>query len=387
MIQIYEKEKCCGCSACAQKCPKHAIKMQKDQEGFLYPIVDITRCVECGLCENVCPEIKPAIVSDHTQVYACYRNDFDKRIQSASGGIFAVMAENILRAGGVVFGAAFDENWNIRHIAIEQEDQLQMLQGSKYVQSVIGKTYKQAEKALRDGRKVLFSGTPCQIQGLRRYLGKDYENLMLVDLICHGVPSNDIWQAYLKEISKGRKIVSFIPRDKSKGIENAPLVFEFENGDFLREKYDKNVYISGFNQNLYLRPSCHTCSFKGIDRCSDITIGDFWGLGDYKPEFSDQYGISAVLIHTETGKKIFEKIRGAVALVECKAEMLSPQNPCVLASVQPHVERTRFFELMPEQGFRVTVKKLLRPSIRQRMNKAFKVPRYYIWVVKQKLKR
>lgn len=387
MIQIYEKEKCCGCSACAQKCPKHAIEMKKDQEGFLYPTVDMSRCVECGLCENICPEIKPAIVSDYTQVYACYCNDFDKRIKSASGGIFAVIAENILRVGGVVFGAAFDENWNVRHIAIEKKEQLQMLQGSKYVQSFIGETYKQAEKELQYGRKVLFSGTPCQIQGLCRYLGKNYENLILVDLICHGVPSNDIWQSYLGEISEGRKIVSFISRDKSKGIENAPLIFEFENGKLLREKYNKNIYISGFSQNLYLRPSCHVCSFKGVDRCSDMTIGDFWGLTDYKPEFGDQYGVSAVLIHTEKGKKIFDKLQEEITSIKCEAEMISPQNPCLLTSVQPHVERTRFFELMPEQGFLVTVKKLLRPSIKQRMNKAFKIPRYYIWVVKRKLRR
>ena len=386
MIQIEKKEQCSGCSACAKRCPKHAIKMEKDREGFYYPAIEKSLCVECGLCEMVCPQTHPAVCSKETQVYACYRNDFGKRLKSASGGIFAVMAEYVMRMGGVVFGAAFDEQWNLKHIGIEKIDQLPILQGSKYVQSVIGETYRQAEEALKNGRIVLFSGTPCQIQGLHCFLGKQYENLISVDMICHGVPSNDIWQLYLAEISKGRKLLSFTQRDKSEGIGNAPLVFEFENGDIIREKYNSNIYISGFRKNLYLRPSCHVCSFKGFNRCSDLTIGDFWGLADYKPEFGDQYGISVLLIHTLRGKSIFDDIQDEITAVECEPDMISPQNPCILTPVEPHIYREKFFEECTQKGFYTTVKQLLRPSTKERFKKKFEIPMYYLWVVKNKLK-
>lgn len=386
MIQICKKEKCCGCSACAQKCPQNAIEMKKDQEGFLYPTVYSLRCVECGLCENVCPEINAATVFDNTQVYACYRRDFAKRIQSASGGIFAVMAESILKDRGVVFGAAFDENWMVRHIAVEQIEQLPILLGSKYVQSVVGETYKQAEKALKEGRKVLFSGTPCQIQGLHKYLGRSYENLFSVDLICHGAPSNDIWQLYLKEISKGRKIKSVVVRDKSNGIDNAPMVFRFDNGELFQEKYNKNTFLAGFNKNLYLRPSCYACPFKGINRCSDMTIGDFWGLSDFKPDFGDQYGVSALLLHTQKGKNFFDTLNQGIENIKCDVEMIIPQNPCLVKSVQQHSDRENFYELLTKHGFQVTVKKILRPSMAEYLNNAFKILRYYMWVIKQKIK-
>lgn len=200
MIEIKDKSQCCGCNACVQRCPKQCIAMCEDEEGFLYPEVDEAICIDCGLCENVCPVINQADARIPLQVYAAKNTDEKIRMHSSSGGVFSILAEQTIKQGGVVFGARFDENWEVKHDYTETIDGVSVFRGSKYVQSKTGDTFKQAEQFLKQNRKVLFSGTPCQIVALKRYLKKEYENLLLVDFICHGVPSLGVWRKYLKQV-------------------------------------------------------------------------------------------------------------------------------------------------------------------------------------------
>ena len=200
MIEILDKYKCCGCEACVQTCPKHCISFKEDEEGFRYPQINKKSCIDCGLCEKVCPIINQAESHKPLNVYAAKNTNIKELLNSSSGGIFILLAKTVLRQGGVVFGAKFDENWNVIHAFAETEEEAQTFMGSKYVQSRIGNTYTQARDFLKQGRKVLFSGTPCQIAGLNYYLKKDYDNLLTVDVICHGVPSPKVWHRYLDEI-------------------------------------------------------------------------------------------------------------------------------------------------------------------------------------------
>lgn len=368
MIEIKNKANCNGCHACYQICPVNAIEMKTDSEGFWYPKVDSSKCIKCKQCIKVCPEINPSNLSAESVLYACYRVDLEKRMKSASGGIFALLAEKIIDEGGLVFGAKFDEQFKLSHSCADSKQELVKLQGSKYVQSKIGNTFSEAKKALTQGRKVLFSGTPCQIQGLKNYLNKDYENLITVDLVCHGVPSPLVWEKYKKEISGNNKITEFIPRDKSNGIKDAPLVFKFNDGSVINEKYSDNIYIKGFIKNLYLRPSCYDCSFKGIERCSDITIGDFWGLEKYHPEFCNEYGISLAILHTDKGKKYFSKISNALISINSTVEEAVAENPCILSSVPVNKKRDEFFNQFEKTGMIKTTKKLTKSNLKNKIH-------------------
>lgn len=385
MIEIKNKQSCCGCHACFQICPVDAIKMVPDCEGFLYPIVDNQKCVNCGMCEKVCPELIIQNTLPVIKTYATYRRNFEKRLESASGGIFAVLAEFVLQNNGVVFGAAFDDKWNLRHYAVDSIDELHNLKGSKYLQSTIGTTFKEAEKYLKCGKMVLFSGTPCQIQGLKKYLKVDNFNLITVDLICHGVPSPKVWKQYLKETSKGRKLEKFKFRDKRMGIKDAPLFFDFENGDVIFEKYSESPYIRGFINNLYLRPSCYKCSFKSSKRCSDFTIGDFWGIENFLPEFDNKYGVSAVMLRTKKAIKIFSLIKNELIIAESSVDQIVIENPCYSSSVIENPKREYFFKMWRKNGVIRAVKKLLRPTIMQYLVKKKNQIIAYLWIIKKKI--
>lgn len=385
MIHITDKKNCCGCHACFNACPTDAIVMQEDSEGFLYPHVIQEKCINCGLCERVCPELSPQPIADvETKVYASYRSNMDKRLHSQSGGIFALLAEYVLEIGGVVFGAAFDSTWELKHKSVDNEQDLCKLLGSKYVQSNIGSAFYKAEEFLKSGIEVLFSGTPCQIQGLNKYLKKPYDNLITVDLICHGVPSPKVWQRFLKEFSLGDSLISFVQKDKEK--KNAS-VYTFKNRGVIVSEYDKNPFIKGFNKNLYLRPSCYQCAFKGVERCSDITLGDFWGLENYYPKFGDRYGISAIIIHTQKGKKLFEEIKSEIAYIECDAEMLTPGNPCLITSSSFNEKRTFFFQNWNNKGTIKTINSLTKLTFSQSVRKLVNQINWYARAVVNKVKK
>ena len=313
---ICSKNICSGCGACEQKCPASAIKMQPDEEGFLYPVIDFDKCTNCGLCRKICPVAnKYKDTEEEPRAYAAKILNEDIRKNSSSGGMFTYFAEKILSQNGVVFGAGFDANMRVVHKYCDSVDELPSIRGSKYVQSEIGDSYKRAKEFLDEGRAVLFTGTACQIGGLFAYLGdKKYDNLYTLDIICHGVPSPKIWADYLKlrEKKAESKAVKVSFRDKTEGWQSYSMKISFENGTEYRELSGNDMYLKGFIQDLYLRPACSACSFKQMHRQSDITMADFWGIEKELPKYDDKKGTSLILAHTPKAEKLIgdtDKIR------------------------------------------------------------------------------
>lgn len=372
MLQITDKSKCCGCNACVQRCPKQCIVMHEDEEGFLYPQVDVTLCVDCGLCEKVCPMLAQNDVKKALQIFAAKNKNEHQRLRSSSGGIFILLAEQTIKMGGVVFGARFDKNWEVEHCYVETIEELEPLMRSKYVQSRIGNTYKEAEQFLKEGRRVLFVGTSCQISGLHRFLRKDYNNLLSVDFICHGVPSPGIWRKYLQEIKnnalqseatgkntvlpfslKSMPVITGINfREKGLGgygwkkfgfvvHGKSPLKGD-QNSVLLSVDFGKDIYMKGFLRNLYLRPSCYNCLVKSGKSQSDLTIGDFWGISKLKPEIDDDKGIGAILVYTHKGIE-------ALGFISCDKIAMTyndviMENPAIYSSVMLTNNRKRFWQ-------------------------------------------
>jgi len=357
MIQLKDKKDCCGCYACVQKCPVQCIAMKDDEEGFFYPVIDLTQCIDCGLCEKVCPVIHQGKERKPEFIYAAKNKDDLIREKSSSGGVFTLIAKEIIAEGGIVFGARFDERWNVRHDWIDNEEDIEFFRGSKYVQSDVNDHFKQAEEFLRQGRKVLFSGTPCQIAGLKLYLKKNYENLLTIDFICHGVPSPKIWQQYLHEfmqksgISKGN-IRSILFRDKVVGWKIFSFTCEhtdIRSGSVKRfsEPFYKNPFIKGFLADLYLRPSCYDCPSKCFKSGSDMTIADYWGIDDVLPEFNDDRGVSLVFANNLNMISLLKKDR--LELKPTTYEQAVRKNKSAERSVAVPPERDAFFSMLKKR--------------------------------------
>lgn len=314
---LYEdKGSCCGCGACINICPSTAITMIEDECGFLYPRIDENKCVRCQRCKNVCAFQNIVEKNVPLETYAAISQNREQANQSASGGIFAALATQFIRAGGIVFGAAFSENYGVVHRAVEDIEHLYFIQGSKYVQSRIGNTYQQAKEYLEEGKKVLFSGTPCQIAGLKGFLGKEYENLLTVDIICHGVPSEKIFLSYLRSLEKKHegKIEFFTFRDKKIGWGiNGRVVFDIGNGKTKSIKLwqSGSSYLYYFIKGWLYRENCYRCKYAGKNRPGDITLGDYWGIEKQHPEYlegvsgwDESNGISVIIANTDTGLNV-----------------------------------------------------------------------------------
>ena len=339
MITLSEKSQCCGCEACAQICPKDCITMEEDNEGFLYPHIDISLCIGCNLCEKICPELNPITnINEPISIYAAKNTNESVRLVSSSGGIFSVLAEQIIEMEGVVFGALFNEKWEVYHGYVDNKQDLKRMYGSKYVQSRINNSFIDARRFLREGKFVLFSGTACQIYALKRFLGKDYPKLLTVDVICHGVPSPKVWKRYLEEISHGRIIKSIKFRDKVTGWKNYSSIVEYENtqSDCLRN------FMSLFLSNYILRPSCHSCLFKNGRCTSDITLGDFWGINLILLDFHDDKGISVVLMNRES---LFIDLLKFIDYKKVTTNDALLRNPSFKVPVKMHPNREFFFFL------------------------------------------
>lgn len=349
METVIEKQLCTGCHACFNACPVRAIRMEEDEEGFLYPLIDPQLCVDCGKCQAVCPVLTPVDRKGELASFACYAQDQEVHQSSSSGGVFALLAREVLAQGGYVCGAAFDRQFCVAHVIINDLCGIDTLKGSKYVQSKIGDVYREVEDKLKTGKTVLFSGTSCQVGGLKSYLGKDYEHLLTVDLVCHGVPSPGVWRAYLSSIAKNNKVVGVSFRNKSRGIHEATLDYSFENGSKYQEKYNESPYIKGFLKNLTLRPSCFECRFKGVKRCSDLTIGDFWAVKEFHPDMDNEQGVSAVIVHTKNGLEWFRKINGLTA-EKTTAKKISCWNENLLLPAFRNSAREDFFRFFHESS-------------------------------------
>lgn len=360
------KKDCCGCYGCALSCPKQCITMMRDAEGFWYPKIDEARCVKCGLCEKVCPVLNAVPTDENVRpaAYAAVNQQETVRLQSSSGGVFSALAQQVLEDGGVVFGAAWSEGFReVRHIAVEDAAQLQLLRGSKYVQSTMGDCYAQAKTALQEGRKVLFSGTPCQAEGLHTFLGKEYDNLLIVDIVCHGVPSPAVWQRYLKECEQtaGAPAQSVQFRSKDTGWQSYKVRIDFENGTSQALPGSADPFMNAFIRNACLRQSCHDCRFKKLNRVSDVTLADFWGIEDICPEMDDNKGTSLVLVHSEKGQRALDALDMRRKQVDVQAAV--KQNPCAVKPSPVHPNREAFLSALDTMAFAEAVKTYLPKKI------------------------
>lgn len=346
MICLKENKDCCGCNACMQCCPKSCIVMQEDKEGFLYPVVDMAACIDCGLCENVCPFINQGEERKPLHVYAAKNRNEEIRLQSSSGGIFYILAEKVINEGGIVFGARFDEQWQVVIDYADTMDGVKLFMGSKYVQARMETAYKDVLRFLKEDRKVLFSGTPCQIAGLHHFLRKPHDNLLSVDFVCHGVPSPKVWRIYLDEvIREGERVSNVEFRNKQKGWKNFHFCLAYnqqERSTSLLCSAHENHYMRAFLADLILRPSCHDCKAKSGRSHSDVTIADFWGIWNVNPKMSDDKGTSLLFLNTEKGKTAidYEKI----AYAESDYVVAKQYNSAWIKSVVPHPKRVQFFE-------------------------------------------
>ena len=356
MIQRLSKEDCCGCAACSNICPQSCIEMKEDSEGFLYPLVDALRCTQCGACTKHCPVLldAPTEEGEQPEAYAAMNQNEEERLSSSSGGVFTLLAKETIRQGGAVFGAAFSQDFRrVVHVCIEEEAHLKALQGSKYLQSTVGASYQQVKALLKKGRQVLFSGTPCQIEGLKAFLKTDYDNLLCVDIICHGVPSPKVWRKYLdyRCMQANASVQRMCFRHKTYGWKAYIVLFEFSNNTTCEETYSEDAFMQTFLRNVCLRPSCSNCHFKKMHRVSDITLGDFWGIETVLPEMDDDKGTSLVLLHSKKGENAFNHCASHLFAKPVSLEKAIAKNTPYFRSVQSGKGRTSFFEHLDDQAF------------------------------------
>jgi len=372
MIDITDKKNCCGCHACYNICPQKCILMQSDDEGFWYPVVKIEECTKCGLCEKVCPLLSKQIVQNHPVGYACMNKDDSVRQQSSSGGVFTIVAESVIANHGVVFGAGFDGDFNVVHSWTNSLNGLANFRGSKYVQSCVGDTYKQVSDFLKQGRQVLFSGTPCQVAGLRSYLGKDYKELICLDIICHGVPSPLVWTKYRKQITNGKQLKTVNFRDKTFGWKKYSLRFTYHNDEYIKE-FSSDEFMQGFLKNVYLRPSCYHCNFKTLERQSDITLADFWGIKNIIPSFADDLGTSLIMVNSQKGNTIFSSVADKMSYEKVHLNQAIVYNPCAVKSVAYNSNRNKFFqELSKSADISQLIAKYTKVSFLKKLDMKFK---------------
>lgn len=369
MKKIVSFDKCTGCGACENICPINCISMNVQDDGFFYPVINTEKCIECGACKNTCPviEVKKSqyINLDNTQCFGSYSLNNEIRIKSSSGGIFSELAIEILNSGGFVVGATLDEDMNVVHTIVDRLSELYKLRGSKYVQSRIGLLYSEVEKKLKNNKQVLFTGTPCQVSGLKKYLKIDYHNLYLVEFICHGVPSSTSWNLFLNELktkyNSDIKSVKF--RDKKYGWKNYRLYIEFKNKNYSAIR-STGSWLNPFEKNIFLRNSCYECKFKYDNSDADIILGDLWGASSIDTEFDSELGSSVVIVRTEKGQELFKKISEKIFSKQIDLNEVIKFNKALIKSETKHKDRNKFVNKQFEIGFSNTVNLFCKDSLK-----------------------
>lgn len=348
-MMLPNRNACTGCGGCAAVCPKGCIRMSADAEGFLYPRVDESQCVNCKLCEKACAVLHPPRVSGSAELLAAQNTDGVIRQESSSGGVFTALAETIIGQGGAVCAAAYGENFAVEHRIAFTMEELASMRGAKYAQSHAGHLFRQLKQLLTEGKPVMFVGTPCQCAGLKGYLGQDHDQLLTADMICHGVPAPVVWENYVNRRraldARGAQIDAIDLRSKSTGWSNYAysVMFRYVDGSVYSVPQREDPYMRGFVGDLYLRPSCSGCSFKGIHRCSDLTLGDCWGIWDSHPEFDDNKGTSLLLIQSEKGRQMWDMISPRFRCAALSEEAATKWNPSALSASTAHAARGEFF--------------------------------------------
>lgn len=336
--------------------------MVEDAEGFRYPAITRDGCNNCDLCRRVCPVLnspcRVGVLDDPITIAAC-NDDETIRKQSSSGGVFSALARETINRGGKVYGAGFDNDFTLRHIGVAGLEGLQELRGSKYLQSRTGATYKDVRAQVREGKQILFTGTPCQVAGLYGFLGQAYDNLLTCDLVCHGVPSPKVFAYYLRYLRQkhraGIRSISF--RDKRTGWRSFSITIAFSDGKVYSRPFTRDVFMRGFLQNLYLRPSCYACPFVGFPRWGDITLADYWGVEAKHPAFDDNKGTSLLFVNTKLGRDFYDEIKDQLTTVPSTREYAVAHNPSITGSSSAPARRTAFFRDLRRLPFRFIVYK------------------------------
>ena len=355
---LADKNQCTGCTACANICPKSCIEMKEDDEGFAQPVIDNSKCISCLACERVCPILSNRTPKDEeTKAYAALSKNDETRLESSSGGIFSELAKLILQSNGIVYGAKYDDDFKVIHTGIEDIESLKELRGAKYSQSDLSTIFQTIKKQLNNGRQVLFSGTPCQIGGLKAFLKKDYDNLYCIDFVCHGVPSPLVWKKYIEyrsQVDADNQVPEYINlRNKESGWSHYSYQVEFaysKSNHYLCQN-DKDLYMSLFVNNYILRRSCSNCYYKGYSRESDITLGDFWGIWDILPSMDDNKGTSVVFTHSNKGEKLLNSAAIHLQSNPVTLDQATMMNPSLLKSSFPKENRERVLKEISQNGF------------------------------------
>ena len=365
------RENCSGCTACMNICPNSAITMKPDEKGFLYPEIDSGRCTECGMCRRVCSfqNYSPTEQKPLPHAFAVKHQADDVRMKSSSGGMFTAVSDWILNQGGVVYGAAFDDAFQVHHTRAATKEERNAFRGSKYVQSSAGRVFRDVKADLKAGLPVLFTGTPCQTAGLKNFLAQsriNTEKLCLCDLVCHGAPSPGVFQSYLNELRQkyGSEINALTFRYKPAGWRSQQIAVWFRNGKEYQAPCAEDIYYMLFLQNIILRPSCSRCPFANLHRPSDITIGDFWGLENSMPEFEDSKGVSIVLTNSNKGSIIFDAVRNILDVRDCNLQ--NCLQPNLQAPSIPSPRSDAFWTDYQKYGFEYVGRKYAFPGIKKK---------------------
>lgn len=380
MIDKVSVQNCALCGACFNACPVDAISFSKAYLDFRYPEIDTTRCVHCNQCEKACPVLgsKSKPENGYPIAFAAKSNDDSVRLHSSSGGAFFELASQMLRDGGYVCGAVFDESFHVRHIVSNTQEDIFRMMGSKYAQSDVGYCYREIKEKLNAGEKVLFSGCPCQVAGLRTYLGKSYKDLLLVELICHGIPSDQMLQTYIhmQEKKYGAKLKRMEFRNKAKGWHNSAVRMEFENHRIYSIPYTADAYTIGFLRNISLKSSCYDCHFRNFTAGSDIILGDLWGAEVELPE-DDNKGVSAILVNSGNGMDILDRCN--LALTPANVETIIKYNRNLLCSAAPSPQRSSFYASADTNGFEKAIRRYLEESTIQKLKRQNRYALRCIW--------
>lgn len=368
MINILSKQDCCGCESCIQICPKQCISLNEDKEGFRYPNINLMNCIQCNLCEKVCPGIQQKVPQDKSNLisYAAINKSDSVRFSSSSGGVFYELAKYIIeKKNGIIYGASLITPETVQHIRITNTKDIIKLQKSKYLQSYIGNTFKEVKKDLVSQRVVLFSGTPCQVKALHLFLRNVYyPNLFTLDIACHGIPSSKIWHTYLSSLNI--KITNLLVdfRDKDAAWHNYTLsISKQDTGKrIVFERCDNNIFMKGFIYNLYNRPSCHHCPAKEFTSGSDIMLADYWGIENFYPEFDDNKGTSLVITKNEKGEALFSYIKQQFKYRQTDFKTVACRKETFYTCSSPHYKRKAFFNKVTPQNIEKLINKYLKHS-------------------------
>ncbi len=369
---------CYGCRSCEQICPKHAIAMKENAEGFLYPVLNEDICVKCGLCARVCPYDSPSAVNMPIRAVASQYKNRDALFSSSSGGLFSALAEYTLSKNGYVAGCIFDESFAALHILTNQKELVEKMRGSKYVQSNLNNVYTQVQDRLKEGALVLFTGTPCQVDGLRCFLRKEYDNLLTVDLICHGVPSPRLLELYIKSVSEKHGNVQDIRfRDKQRNGWCSQGSIKYSDKIKTISPYNNSYYYYYYLGNCVSRMSCYSCKYSSVERVGDLTIGDYWNISEELPELDTSAGFSAVLINTPKGEKMYTEISSELHTYETHVDSVVKGNGNLSVPSPMPENRKNVYSQIANEGYDAVAEKTckyqyVKPFIRKCMPKSLK---------------